>query len=35
MGSLPPGGSMIAVDVNVDQAEELVADEPGLRYRSH
>ncbi len=29
MGSLPPGGAMIAVDLGVEQAEALVADEPG------
>lgn len=29
MGSLSPGGAMIAVDVAVEQAEALVADEPG------
>src|SRR5262249_11811784 len=29
MGSLPPGGAMIAVDLAVEQAEALVADEPG------
>ena len=29
MGALPPGGAMIAVDFGVEQAEALVADEPG------
>ena len=29
MGSLPPGGAMIAVDLGVEQAEALIADEPG------
>ncbi len=29
MGALPPGGAMIAVDLAVEQAEALVADEPG------
>ena len=29
MGALPPGGAMIAVDLSVEQAEALVADEPG------
>ena len=29
MGSLPPGGAMIAVDLDVEQAEALIADEPG------
>lgn len=29
MGALPPGGAMIAVDFCVEQAEVLVADEPG------
>jgi acyl transferase domain-containing protein len=29
MGSLPPGGTMIAIDLGVDQAEVLVAEEPG------
>jgi acyl transferase domain-containing protein len=29
MGSLPPGGAMIAVDLGVEQAETLIADEPG------
>ena len=29
MGALPPGGAMIAVDLGVEQAEALVADEPG------
>ena len=28
MGSLPPGGAMIAVDLDVEQAEALIADEP-------
>ena len=28
IGSLPPGGAMIAVDLGVEQAEALVADEP-------
>jgi acyl transferase domain-containing protein len=28
MGSLPPGGAMVAVDLTVAQAEALVADEP-------
>jgi acyl transferase domain-containing protein len=28
IGSLPPGGAMIAVDLSAEQAEELVADEP-------
>ncbi|WP_018602451.1 type I polyketide synthase [Mycobacterium sp. 155] len=29
MGSLPPNGAMIAIDLSVEQAEELVADVPG------
>jgi acyl transferase domain-containing protein len=29
MGALPPGGAMIAVDCGVEQAEVLVANEPG------
>jgi acyl transferase domain-containing protein len=29
MGSLPPGGAMIAVDLTVEQAEALIADDPG------
>ena len=29
MGSLPPGGTMIAIDLGADQAEVLVADVPG------
>ena len=29
MGSLPSGGAMIAVDLAIEQAEALVADEPG------
>ncbi len=29
MGSLPPGGAMIAVDLGVEQSEALIADEPG------
>ncbi|BBY05238.1 type I polyketide synthase [Mycobacterium noviomagense] len=29
MGCLPPGGAMIAADLGVEQAEALVADEPG------
>jgi acyl transferase domain-containing protein len=29
IGSLPPGGAMIAVDLGVEQAAALVADEPG------
>jgi acyl transferase domain-containing protein len=29
MGSLPPGGAMIAVDLGVEQAEVMIADEPG------
>lgn len=29
MGSLPPNGAMIAIDLSVAQAEELVADVPG------
>ncbi len=29
MGSLPSGGAMIAVDLGVEQAEALIADEPG------
>ena len=29
MGSLPPGGAMIAIDLDAAQAEELVADAPG------
>ena len=29
MGALPPGGAMIAVDLGVEQAEALIADEPG------
>jgi acyl transferase domain-containing protein len=29
MGSLPPGGTMIAIDLSVAQAEKLVADVPG------
>ena len=33
MGSLPPGGAMIAVDLGVEQAEALIADEPGARSR--
>jgi acyl transferase domain-containing protein len=28
IGSLPPGGAMIAVELDVDQAEALIADEP-------
>jgi acyl transferase domain-containing protein len=29
MGSLPPGGAMIAIDLTTEQAEALIADEPG------
>jgi acyl transferase domain-containing protein len=29
MGALPPGGAMTAIDFGVEQAEALVADEPG------
>jgi acyl transferase domain-containing protein len=29
MGSLPPGGAMIAVDLGVEEAEALIADQPG------
>ncbi len=29
MGSLPPGGAMIAIDLALEQAEGLIADEPG------
>ena len=29
MGSLPPGGAMIAIDLDLERAEALIADEPG------